>query len=222
MMARRRRSILVRISLVPPVHATDHVKAKRKSESTHLMTMSGSMAASVLSSANSSVMQTKRRCRAVTSWASWEGAASRTSRRRYLSAAGTIQSKSPRRWSLASLPSPSGSVSSHERVSGRHPSWCGSRYTMPQRDTVAGEATARSATSKIMLMTLDIWMISLFMRQSFLLSSSTVFMFSIQTASTGPSNITHLRSGLVSVAQSRNFLASTPSCHSWLTGSNWP
>jgi len=30
--------------------------------------------------------------------------------------------------------------------SGRHPSWCGSRYTMPQRETVAGEATARSPT----------------------------------------------------------------------------
>lgn len=32
--------------------------------------------------------------------------------------------------------------------------------TMPQRETVAGEATARSATSKIMFMLLDIWMIS--------------------------------------------------------------
>jgi hypothetical protein len=33
------------------------------------------------------------------------------------------------------------------------------------------------------------------LRQSFLLSSSTVFMFSIQMASTGPSNRSHLRSG---------------------------
>lgn len=31
---------------------------------------------------------------------------------------------------------------------------------------------------------------------TFLLSSSTVFMFSIQTASTGPSKISHLRSGV--------------------------
>ena len=64
---------------------------------------------------------------------------------------------------------------------------------MPHRDTVAGEATARSATSKIMFITLDMAMISPLFRQSFLLSSSTVFMFSIQMASTGPSSITHLR-----------------------------
>lgn len=35
-------------------------------------------------------------------------------------------------------------------------------------------------------------MISPELRHSFLLSSSTVFMFSIQTASTGPSNMYHL------------------------------
>jgi hypothetical protein len=38
---------------------------------------------------------------------------------------------------------------------------------------VAGEATARSCTSKIMFMVLLIWMISPELRQSFLLSSST-------------------------------------------------
>ena len=53
-------------------------------------------------------------------------------------------------------------------------------------------------------------------------SRLTVFMFSIQTASTGPSNRTHFLSGLVSVAMSLNSLASTPSFHSWLMGSNWP
>ena len=93
---------------------------------------------------------------------------------------------------------------------------------MPHRLTVAGEATARSWTSKIMFMVDDIWMISPLMRQSFLLSSRTVFMFSIQMASTGPSNMTHFRSGVVSTAHSRKTLARTPSCHSWLTGSNWP
>ena len=65
---------------------------------------------------------------------------------------------------------------------------------MPQRETVAGEATARSCTSKIIDCGDDIEIISPDMRQSFLLSSSTVFMFSIQIASTGPSNMTHLRS----------------------------
>ena len=45
---------------------------------------------------------------------------------------------------------------------------------------------------------------------TFLLSSKTVFMFSIQTASTGPSKIIHLRSGVPSDACSRNILARTP------------
>ena len=58
-------------------------------------------------------------------------------------------------------------------------------YTMPQRETVAGEATARSMGSKMRFITGDIAMISPLIRQSFLLSSSTVFMFSIQMASTG-------------------------------------
>lgn len=62
--------------------------------------------------------------------------------------------------------------------------------------TVAGEATSRSMGSKIRLICGDIWMISPLMRQSFLLSSSTVFMFSIHTASTGPSKISHFLSGL--------------------------
>jgi hypothetical protein len=44
---------------------------------------------------------------------------------------------------------------------------------MPQRETVAGEAAARSPTSKIIDMVPLIWMISELGRQSFLLSSST-------------------------------------------------
>ena len=47
-------------------------------------------------------------------------------------------------------------------------------------------------------------------------------MFSIHTASTGPSNSSHWRSGRASVAASLNALASTPSAHSWLAGSNSP
>ena len=39
-------------------------------------------------------------------------------------------------------------------------------------------------------------MISPLVRQSFLLSSNTVFMFSIQMASTGPSNTYHFLSGV--------------------------
>ena len=52
-------------------------------------------------------------------------------------------------------------------------------------------------------------MISPDMRQSFLLSSSTVFMFSIQMASTGPSNKSHLRSGVVSTEHLRKVVART-------------
>jgi hypothetical protein len=55
---------------------------------------------------------------------------------------------------------------SQEKSSGLQPSWWGSRYTIPQRDTVAGEAAARSPTSKIIDMVPDIWMISEFGKHS--------------------------------------------------------
>lgn len=73
-----------------------------------------------------------------------------------------------------------------------------------------------------MFMEEDIWIISLLGRQSFLLSSSTVFMFSIQMASTGPSRIIHLRSLVGSEACSRNRTANTPSTHSPVMGSACP
>lgn len=57
--------------------------------------------------------------------------------------------------------------------------------------TVAGEAASRSIGSNIRFVVGASWMISPDIRQSFLLSSSTVFMFSIQIASTGPSNTSH-------------------------------
>lgn len=40
---------------------------------------------------------------------------------------------------------------SQHSTNGMSPRMLGSRYTMPQRDTVAGEATARSCTSNIMV-----------------------------------------------------------------------
>ncbi len=52
---------------------------------------------------------------------------------------------------------------------------------------------AKSMTSKMTDMVGVRAMISPDARQSFLLSSSTVFKFSIQTASTGPSKMIHLR-----------------------------
>ena len=58
--------------------------------------------------------------------------------------------------------------------------------------TVAGEATARSWTSNNMCMVLLSLILSLLAKQSILLSSKTVFMFSIHRASTGPSHTIHL------------------------------
>ena len=63
------------------------------------------------------------------------------------------------------------------------------------------------------LIWLDIWMTSPLIRHSFLLSSRTVFMFSIQTASIGPSKMTHFLSRDVDDANSRNVFATMPSDH---------
>mmetsp|Transcript_14312 Transcript_14312/g.34806 ORF Transcript_14312/g.34806 Transcript_14312/m.34806 type:complete len:357 (+) Transcript_14312:1594-2664(+) len=129
-------------------------------------------------------------------------------------AGGRSQSKSP--VMRASVPKPNdwSRVDNQLVNRGFQPSWCGSKYTMPQRDTVAGEATAKSATSKIMFIAPDIAIISELGKHSFLLSSSTVFMFSIQMASTGPSSTSHFRLGPVCCASLRNCTASTPSFHS--------
>ena len=54
-------------------------------------------------------------------------------------------------------------------------------------------------------------MISPLLRHSFLLSSSTVFMFSIQTASTGPSNMYHRLSSFVDDAPIRISAGRMPS-----------
>ena len=60
---------------------------------------------------------------------------------------GTSQSKSCSICARGLSPSPAGRCGIHASTSGRQPSPLGSTYTMPQRLTVAGEATARSATS---------------------------------------------------------------------------
>ena len=108
---------------------------------------------------------------------------------------GTKKLKRLERCSLLSS-RPSGRDVSQESTRGRQPSWWGSTYTIPHRLTVAGEATARSMTSKIMFISALMAMISPELRHSFLLSSSTVFMFSIQMASTGPSRMSHFRAGV--------------------------
>ena len=58
---------------------------------------------------------------------------------------------------------------------------------MPQRLTVAGLAVLRSEISKSIFMSKRSFIRSPLDRQSIMESSSTVFMFSIQIGSTGPS-----------------------------------
>lgn len=64
--------------------------------------------------------------------------------------------------------------------------------TIPHLDTVAGDATFKSMTSKSILMEGVNFILSPFAKHSIMLSSKTVFMFSIHSASTGPSNTTQL------------------------------
>mmetsp|Transcript_24915 Transcript_24915/g.78450 ORF Transcript_24915/g.78450 Transcript_24915/m.78450 type:complete len:293 (-) Transcript_24915:3241-4119(-) len=90
----------------------------------------------------------------------------------------------------------------------------GSIKMVPTRDTVAGEATARSSTSNTIVIKGDMAIISPEERHIFLLSSSTVFIDSIHRVSTGPSISSHFSSGFSSAHTSRITLASTPSVHS--------
>mmetsp|Transcript_26881 Transcript_26881/g.43270 ORF Transcript_26881/g.43270 Transcript_26881/m.43270 type:complete len:252 (-) Transcript_26881:3976-4731(-) len=95
-------------------------------------------------------------------------------------------------------------------------------YMMPALDTVAGEALFKSSVSNTNLTFSVIGILSPFARVKILLSSKTVFKFSIQIASTGPSQISQVLSLLV---RSLNFCqseANTPSTHSLLTGSVSP
>mmetsp|Transcript_66781 Transcript_66781/g.204408 ORF Transcript_66781/g.204408 Transcript_66781/m.204408 type:complete len:204 (+) Transcript_66781:670-1281(+) len=102
------------------------------------------------------------------------------------------------------------------------PMRCGSKYTMPFLEIVAGDATSTSMGSMMVRMFADMAMISPLLRQSFLFSSMTVFMFSIQTASTGPSNTNHLRSSVWFLANSRKSTATIPSVHSCEISSKHP
>ena len=72
--------------------------------------------------------------------------------------------------------------------------------------TVAGDATSKSMGSKIKLVVGASAMISPLFRHNFRLSSSTVFMFSIHTASTGPSNINHFLSGVYKILQYKGYI----------------
>jgi len=68
--------------------------------------------------------------------------------------------------------------------------------TYPHLDTVAGEALLRSATSNTIFTLSVIEIRSPLANVRILLSSNTVFRFSIQIASTGPSQVIHVFYGL--------------------------
>ena len=71
---------------------------------------------------------------------------------------------------------------------------CGSMYKTPHLDIVAGDADSTSEASKMRLVLGGKAIISPDIKQSFLFSSKTVFIFSIHSESTGPSNINHFLS----------------------------
>mmetsp|Transcript_2367 Transcript_2367/g.7841 ORF Transcript_2367/g.7841 Transcript_2367/m.7841 type:complete len:207 (-) Transcript_2367:5150-5770(-) len=135
-----------------------------------------------------------------------------------------VAAKRPIRWSASSWVSGGASLdwagqserSSHDWTHGRQPRPSDGKYTIPQRETVAGEATARSCTSNNMCILALSLMRSPLARQSVMLSSSTVFMFSIQSASTGPSKTIHWYSSfcVVSVTALRIMVEAMPSVHS--------
>ena len=201
---------------------TDHTSANRNSESSHVSSRFLFISAASFSSRKSASSASSRRMHACARLISCIGCGILHSLVARRTQGGRSQSNRLSMCALCSSNSPSGSVCIQETITGRHPSRDGCTYTMPHRETVAGDATARSCTSKIMFIRPCMAMISPEFRHSFLLSSSTVFMFSIQMASTGPSNTTHLRSGDVSRAALRNVTAKTPSAHSLETGSSAP
>ena len=90
------------------------------------------------------------------------------------------------------------------------------------RLTVAGEASVRSSHSKSMPICGRSLMRSPLARQSVMLSSSTVFMDSIQSVSTGPSKTTHWICSVSSTASSRIMVEASPSAHSAVSLLNSP
>jgi len=70
-----------------------------------------------------------------------------------------------------------------------YPRSCGDTYTIPHLDTVAGDALLRFSTSNTNLTFSVIAIRSPLANVRILLSSNTVLRFSIQIASTGPSQV---------------------------------
>ena len=121
-------------------------------------------------------------------------------------------------WSFNSWDMPAG-VYLHIHVStgSLNPIASGGSHTTPSRLTVAGEAWEQSSTSKSMRIVLPLSLMrSPFGRHKVRLSSSTVFMFSIQMASIGPSKTTNFLSSVVSELALRMMVEPRPSVHSFV------
>ena len=108
---------------------------------------------------------------------------------------------------------------------GSYSRFLGSTYTIPHRETVAGEAYCRSATSNSSLTWSTKRIRSPFGNVSSLLSSITEFMFSTHTASTSPSKTMYRNSSLSGGngrVSSRKMFDKSPSVQSRVSGSSSP
>ena len=80
----------------------------------------------------------------------------------------------------------------HPSITASYPKSVGETYTYPHLDTVAGEALFKFSTSNTNLQFSVIAIRSPLANVNILLSSNTVFRFSIQIASTGPSQVSQV------------------------------
>jgi hypothetical protein len=89
---------------------------------------------------------------------------------------------------------------------GSNPKSVDDTYTIPHRETVAGEALFKFSTSNTILQFSLINIRSPFAKVKILLSSRTVFRFSIQMASTGPSQTIQVKNlDFLSLALAHNY-----------------
>ena len=88
-------------------------------------------------------------------------------------------------------------------------------YTIPLRDTVAGDALSMLCTSKMILHVADIGIRSPLASVRVLLSSNTELRFSIQMASTGPSRTNQICSPCTQRGRSMTITHSRKSCADW-------
>ena len=115
-----------------------------------------------------------------------------------------------------------GRVRSHAASTGGQSRSVSDTYTMPARDTVAGDAFSRFSFSNMIFTFSVMGMRSPDASVSSLLSSSTVFSDSIHSVSTGPSHVIHVLYGSVRLLYFCHVAAKMPVSHSPLSASVCP